>query len=155
MGDWNSAPDSLELRFLQEIGCYDVIYKAPKKLRDRPTNTNHNNNRRIDRFYIHNLILNRHQIRYKIHSKPTRSSHFPVSICIKEKARRKQHKRNSHFPTAYYTNRNPPIPNHLLKNKEFVTLLFKPTTIWQEDPKLSFEYYTKTISERADRKSVV
>ncbi|OXT14627.1 hypothetical protein B9K06_25375 [Bacillus sp. OG2] len=153
MGDWNCGPGDPLLHFLKEMECYDVIQKAPRKLRDKPTNIARPGatNRRLDRFYMHKNILDRHRIRYKLYNQPTRSTHFPVSITIKERSRRKQKQRNIHFPQQHYSLRCPPIPNYLLKDPEFTRLLFKPTTIWQDDIKLSFEFYTKTITERSKK----
>lgn len=148
MGDWNSAPDAPELKFLKLLGCYDIISRAPKKFRNSPTNTNHINSRRIDRFYLHQQLIISHKFRYKIHEKPTSSSHFPVTLAIKARSRRKQKKRNSNFPPQHYIQRKSPTPNHLLDNDDFIRLAFSPTPIWTDDIKLSFEYYTVTISER-------
>lgn len=151
-GDWNTLENHPISSFLATYSILDSLTKLPRHFSFKPTNiSGTGSNRRLDRFYIHTSILNFHKIKYKIMKKLPFSTHLPVFLNLKEKTRRKKRHLQTtitHFSSHIYSQRPTPFPHHIQSDSELMQYIFTPTPLWEDNPTLSFSYYTEVIQQR-------
>lgn len=154
-GDWNTAPTYPIFTELALLGCKDCTTKLPPSYAKKPTNISATGeNRRLDRFYIHNDVLGFHTIKYRVLNKLPFSTHHPVMLNIRTRARRKQRNttgENVIFSSSSYTQRQAPFPHHIIQDHELMASIFKPTPLWADNISLSFSYYSEMINSRLQK----
>lgn len=154
LGDWNTPPNHTFNHTMGDLDCIDATSRTPTKYQYLPTNFSTGENRRLDRFYIHENLLHHHSIKYKLLQKQPYSTHLPIMLTIRPKSRRKKHSSNQHspsFPTSLYSNRKSPFPHHLTKHPDLIKFIFQPTPIWEDNLILSMNHYIWCIQHRLSK----
>lgn len=153
-GDWNTLPyESINLpRKISEfhdklvnLGLIDCFLVGKNRHRNKPyTNiaTNGTKNR-LDRFLFNFDILNCFKVSYKMLPKLNFSTHMPIYMTLKS-----LDTTSNQLPADEYTKKHTGIPKEFSQNKNMMDYIFEPTTIWEDNPSLTYDYYITSIHER-------